>query len=477
MFLEEAQQKDGIAPNVYMYSAVIWTAEKRGDAETAWDLLMTMKAKGCVPNIIAYNGVISVLSSQGRLQQVCHLLDMAKKDNVKPNALTFQKITLACQKSGCSADVVAGYLQQILNDLDESERSVDKCGPLYNCLIRAYGKQNDFESALRVFEDIDRADTQILSSMLFVCSTVNPVRWQDAIIILHSSDIVTGSRGKGRVEYSALSYAVIACSKTNQWQEGLNLLDIYGVASDVGGPMASVDALNSLIASAGRSGRPDIAIKILNESTKLYSIVPNLRSFRSAIVACNQAEHEKRRQRRRRERLVYTDAMYTNIDVSTTSDEDPRNFQWWEAALSLLRRMIELGFDPDQQTYSSVISACQTAGQWQRALGVLRTMTNDKKCLPNKFCLNAAIAACEKGGAWLEAVELYERMKHLVKPDFVTINSLLIALEKSGQKELAENIYRDALKEKIVQPWRWTLNSRSERIRILVSFWSNKSKS
>jgi len=465
--LKEADQKDGITPNVYMYSAVIWTAEKCGDAKTAWDLLMSMKANGCDPNIVAYNGVISALSSQGRLQQVCQILDMAKKNNVKPNSLTFQKVVLACQKSDCSTEVVVGYLQQILKDLDESERTMDKCGPIYNSLIRAYGKLNDFESALRVFEEIDIADTEILSSILFVCATVKPVRWQDAIIILHSSDIVTGSKGKGRVEYSALSYAVIACSKMNQWQEGLNLLDIYGVANDVNGPMASVDALNSLIASAGRSGRPDIAIKILNGSTKLYSIVPNFRSFRSAIIACNQAEHEKRRQRRRRERLIYKDATYTNIDLFTTGNENPRMFQWWEAALSLFRRMIELGFDPDQQTYSSVISACQTAGQWQRAIGVLRTMTNDKKCLPNKFCLNAAIAACEKGDAWLEAVEIYERMKHLVKPDFVTINSLLIALEKSGQKELAENIYRDALKEKIVQPWKWALNARSEKIRIL----------
>ena len=88
------------------------------------------------------------------------------------------------------------------------------------------------------------------------------------------------------------------------------------------------------------------------------------------------------------------------------------------------RRMKEEGLAPDIQTYSSVISACEAGGQWQRALGILRLMTSDDSIEnPNKYCYNAAIAACEKGGAWLEAVELYERMRDQVEPNFITMNS------------------------------------------------------
>ncbi len=74
--------------------------------------------------------------------------------------------------------------------------------------------------------------------------------------------------------------------------------------------------------------------------------------------------------------------------------------------------------------------------------------------------------------AWLEAVELYERMKTEggpIKPNFISISSVLIALDKAGQRELAENIYQEALKDKIFSPWRFTLDSKcTTRIRVMV---------
>lgn len=151
-------------------------------------------------------------------------------------------------------------------------------------------------------------------------------------------------------------------------------------------------------------------------------------------------------------------------------ENDPLSLHWWEAALSLFRRMREEGLKPDIQSYSSVISACEAAGQWQRAIGVLRGMKSQENIMPNLFCFNAALAACEKGGAWLEAVELYERMQLQdvpVRPNFITMNSVLIALDNAGQKEMAESIYREALKDKTVNPWKWTWDDESRRIRVM----------
>ncbi|GFH54321.1 hypothetical protein CTEN210_10797 [Chaetoceros tenuissimus] len=94
---------------------------------------------------------------------------------------------------------------------------------------------------------------------------------------------------------------------------------------------------------------------------------------------------------------------------------------------------------------------------------------------PNKFCLNAAISACEKGGAWLEALELYEKMKTTIKPDFITMNSLLIALANADQKELAENIYKEALRDRILWPWK-TDRRTGDRIMDLHQFSVEMSK-
>ena len=216
-----------------------------------------------------------------------------------------------------------------------------------------------------------------------------------------------------------------------------------------------------------------------------YSIQPNERTYRSAIVACNQAEHEKLRQRTKNiiSRDDHTDIDNTSGEVGAEQEvndvsDDQLSLQWWEAALSLLRRMKEDCVQPSIQTYSSVISACEAAGQWQRAIGILSSMTRteDVTCQPNLFCFNAALAACEKGNAWLEAFDLYERMKEKggsVRPNFISMNSLLIALDKGEQRELAESVYNEALRDKIISPWKYTLDSNHvERIRAMVSLTS-----
>jgi pentatricopeptide repeat domain-containing protein 1 len=175
------------------------------------------------------------------------------------------------------------------------------------------------------------------------------------------------------MDADAVTNAMLACSKANRWEEALHLLRLYGSNN------TSMLAFNSLIGSCGRGGRPDMALEILNEMEE-YGVRPNERSYRNAIIACNQAEHERRR--------------------AGHFEDAETDFEWWEAAVSLLRRMKESKLRPDIQTYSSVISACEAAGEWQRALKILQSIMEESNTTSslNVYCLNAAISACEKGG-------------------------------------------------------------------------------
>ncbi len=205
--------------------------------------------------------------------------------------------------------------------------------------------------------------------------------------------------------------------------------------------LVSISAINSVIRACSRDARPDVAVQLLNDMETKYNISPNETTYRLAIIACNHAEHRERRQRR---------------NTSAASNNNPLDFQWWECSLSLLRRMREDGIRPSVQAYSSAVSSLEAAGQWQRAIGVLQSMREDGE-IPNLYCLNAAISACEKGGAWVEALELYESIRSQrnssIRTNFITVNSLLIALERSGQVELAESIYQEAVRDKIISPW------------------------
>ena len=257
-----------------------------------------------------------------------------------------------------------------------------------------------------------------------------------------------------------------AKEKANEFEEGLSLLNLYGIPSDElppGSSQISIVALNALIAACGRGGRPDLSLSILNDISPRYGLKANSRSYRSAIIACNQAQHAQK---------AYEDEDLSDEDEDLDyEDRDEPFVEWWECSLALYRRMTEEGLQPDVQTHSSIISSCEAAGEWQRALWVLQQIIDNSKDSPsslNMYCWNAALSACEKGGAWVEALDLYERMiESPFKPNVVTFNSMMEALDKADQKEMAQSIYDEGLDLGLLNPWKKTTNENGEAITAL----------
>jgi hypothetical protein len=69
-------------------------------------------------------------------------------------------------------------------------------------------------------------------------------------------------RCPGRISVRALSCAVIACAKANQWEEALNLIELYGNESysyaesktkNQRSAVVSIAGINSVIGACGRS--------------------------------------------------------------------------------------------------------------------------------------------------------------------------------------------------------------------------------
>lgn len=101
LFLLDSARNDGINPNIYMYSAAIWTAERAGNCTSALDILREMKSPpstefGCIANSIAYDGVISALASNGRDEEAIELFEEMKDSGIAPTSTTYQVCRLFC---------------------------------------------------------------------------------------------------------------------------------------------------------------------------------------------------------------------------------------------------------------------------------------------------------------------------------------------------------------------------------------------
>ena len=121
-------------------------------------------------------------------------------------------------------------LEGILDNMTLKESEGPIGGPVYEELISTYASLDKFDDAFRVFEGINgRVDVSCLRAMLVACGKASPPRWEQAATLLHTSDIVAGTRNPGHVDQIALGLTMIACSKANRFEEALNLLQLYGI--------------------------------------------------------------------------------------------------------------------------------------------------------------------------------------------------------------------------------------------------------
>ena len=64
----------------------------------------------------------------------------------------------------------------------------------------------------------------------------------------------------------------------------------------------------------------------------------------------------------------------------------------------------------DRYSYSHALTACETGKDWQRALTLLRTMSDDG-VTPNAVLLSLAIGVCSAAGETDQAMSIYKGMK------------------------------------------------------------------
>lgn len=422
---------DGVIPDVFMYTTAIWTAARARNSRMALAFLEQMTQHKVQPTIVSYNGALAACASRGQATKAHDLLVRLLEQKCVPTGLTYSHFIAALGQEDPSVRQMT--MGSILAYLDDDALRSRSTVTLLREFVRTCGLTDDFNRAKTIMTQLgEDADDSIVLAFAKICSESSKPRWNETVALINTKSETMSKPALSRL----YSHAIVAYARQGLWVEAMELMDIC--FSDEGfNPSAS--AVNALISACGRNDRPDVALSVFYAAGDNHVTLTE-RTYRSAIMACSRAEHKK----------------------SEAHQEDVG--EWWECALSLLRRMIEQGLTPDPAALSSTISACEAAGQWKAALRTLQSaMEQGLDC--NMYCFNAAIAACQKGGAWVEALDIYERLKEddRLKPNMVTIGSLIEALDGAGQQQLATSMYTEGIRNRyLTSPLKVTTDSSSE---------------
>ena len=223
MFLSWARD-DGVQATVFMYSSAIYTAVRSERFAEALELFEEMKEVGCRPNSISYDGVLAAIKSP---EEALDLFKEMLAGGVAPTRTTYRRLA-DIFKLLHSKEKQMGFFLAIFETMGTRDLSTDVGGPILAPLITLLGEADRYDEAKKLFDGaFGSIDGPSLRAILLAASRASPPRWEDALEILHTSDIFSETSGPGKVDQVALGYAIIACSKADEFYEALTVLQLY----------------------------------------------------------------------------------------------------------------------------------------------------------------------------------------------------------------------------------------------------------
>eukprot|EP00977_Amphora_coffeiformis_P028152 scaffold34709_cov189-Amphora_coffeaeformis.AAC.1 len=209
-----------------------------------------------------------------------------------------------------------------------------------------------------------------------------------------------------RIHYTT---AISTCGKNNDWHAVMDLLrEMEGEK----GIQATVVTYNAVLDAYAKTGMWKKAMKLL-QNMPLQGIQPDARSYQAVLYAFKVAGKGKEALWLLEE-MKKTGSHPTKYLFSMAIQACERN---WELALEILQKQKDSFDKPEhafcEYCFTSCISVCGKAGQWEKALQLLNELIHhpDASVVPTIFCFNAAIIACQNCGQWDEAVRVFELAK------------------------------------------------------------------
>ncbi|KAH7281447.1 hypothetical protein KP509_36G048100 [Ceratopteris richardii] len=435
------------------------------------------------PNVFSWTIIIAVYAHNGCFEEAYKIFQQMQDSDVRPNEFTFSIIlgTIVSYQ---------GLVQGRHIHACAVQNGMDTDAVVGTALINMYGKCTCVKDAALVFCKIQQHDI---------------VAWNAIIAILLANKEGNSALDlfyqmlKNGLEPDAVTFASIlgACAD----QQFLGHGEIIHSAVVSLGYMSNLVVANALIDMYGKCGSPSragvifsqllhpdviswtaIIVAYLQHPRKAIQLFkdmlqkglsPNEFTYASVLTACTSLGSLSKGQIAHH--CIIEDGLETNIVIATallrmygtcfTMSEalwifdqlHERDVVLWNAiitihaqhslgkeALDLLQQMQQDGHEPDEITFSSVLSACSRAGLVEECCALYSEMSLKYKIVPTVEHCGCMVDLFGRASLLQEAVDFIETM-HL-KPNFVVweifLNSCTLYADKCGL-EYAKRIRKE----------------------------------
>ncbi|KAL5545858.1 hypothetical protein UlMin_005545 [Ulmus minor] len=381
---------------------------KCGVVEYAFNLFDKISQR----NVVSWTAMITGFSQNLRLSEAVKAFSQMRIAGENPTQFAFSSVIKGCSslrliefgkqmhclalKVGFDLDIYVG--SNVADMYSKCGVLVDACKcfeempckdeVLWTAMIDGFAKNGEFEAALLAYKKMNKdevvIDPHVLCTTLNACAAVKAHKFGKC---LHSSVVKLGFESK-----LVLGNALVdVYSKAGDMESASKVFEIVS-------EYKNIVSFSSLISGYVEMDRTDEALDVFVELRR-QGIDPNEFTFSSLLKACaNQAALEQGTQ------------LHTQV--------------------------VKLGIDGDPCICSCLVDMYGKCGLLDHSIRVFEETRN-----PTEIAWNSLLNVIAQHGLGKEAMRMFDKMVHIVKPNEITFVSLLVGCSHAGLVEEGLNYF------------------------------------
>ncbi|CAN6439868.1 unnamed protein product [Victoria cruziana] len=364
----------GYKANVYVDTAILDMYMKCDSLEDAFNVFDRMSER----NVVSWNAMINGYVQVGELQGAIKMFKKMKHAGISIDNFTISILLRICAEMGCLIQGTSIHAHVIKYGFQNSSH----VGTL---MMDMYRKCGNVEGASQVFD-------------LLPCKDV--VSWSTILSIF--SDIGDGDRAIELLDEMLASGITF---------DSVSMMEYLSLCSRLGA-LSRGECLHGLMTKIGLETGALAGTALIN----MYSKCGNLSSARSYFDQMDRKD------------VVSWNAMITGCGINGCGDE----------AIDLFWRMKSLGFQPNQSTFMSILSACSHARLVEQGLEVFEHMVEESSLVPDMQHYACIIDLLGRAGHLHAAYQLVKSLS--LEHDVDVLGVLLGACKVYGETAIGAEI-------------------------------------